>query len=174
MLVTSVFCDLSGSTALAERVDAEAVYGVMRSYFDEARQAFAGHGGTVEKLIGDAVVGVFGVPEARVDDALRACRAALEIQERIGRLNVQLVERFGTGIAVRIGVNTGEIVAGGVVLGEAVTIAARLEKAAAPGEILIGESTYRLVRDGIAAEPASTPPAPEPLVAYRLLGDAAT
>ena len=94
-LVTSVFCDLSGSTAIGERVDAETVFELMRSYFDEARAALERHGGAVEKFIGDAVVGMFGVPEAHEDDALRACRAALEIQERIAALNVELTERSG-------------------------------------------------------------------------------
>jgi class 3 adenylate cyclase len=182
-LVTSVFCDLSGSTELAERVDAEAAYGVMRSYFDEARRAFEGHGGTVEKFIGDAVVAMFGVPEAHEDDALRACRAALEIQERIGRLNEQLDMRFGSHLAVRIGVNSGEVVAAGdtgrdtfasgnaVVLGDAVNVAARLEQAASPGEVLIGEGTYRLVRDAVmveAVEPLALRGKSGLLNAYRL------
>jgi class 3 adenylate cyclase/tetratricopeptide (TPR) repeat protein len=182
-LVTSVFCDLSGSTALAERVDAEAVYGVMRRYFDEARLAFERHGGTVEKFIGDAVVGMFGIPEAHEDDAMRACRAALEIQGRIGELNVDLERRFGTQLAVRIGVNSGEVVAGGgtgrdsfatgdaVVLGDAVNVAARLEQAASPGEVLIGETTYRFIRDAASVEllePLEVKGKSEPLVAYRL------
>ena len=141
-LVTSVFCDLSGSTAIGERADAESVFELMRSYFDTARAALERHGGAVEKFIGDAVVGMFGVPEVHEDDALRACRAALEIQERVKSLE--------PGIAVRIGVNSGEVVAGdaarremfasgdAVVLGDSVNVAARLEQAAAPGEVLIG------------------------------------
>ncbi len=173
-LVTSVFCDLSGSTALAERVDAESVFELMRTYYDAARSAFERHGGAVEKFIGDAVVGMFGVPEANEDDALRGCRAALEIQER-----------FASGeIAVRIGINTGEVVAGdaarremfasgdAVVLGDSVNVAARLEQAAAPGELLIGEATYRLVRDAVTVEPVAPIHAKgksEPLTAYRLL-----
>ena len=127
----------------------------MRSYFDVARAALERHGGAVEKFIGDAVVGMFGVPEAHEDDALRACRAALEIQEQTRR---------SRWIPVRIGVNTGEVVAGdaarretfasghAVVLGDAVNVAARLEQAAAPGEILIGDATYRLVRDAVRVE----------------------
>ena len=153
----------------------------MRSYFDAARAALERHGGTVEKFIGDAVVGMFGVPEAHEDDALRACRAALEIQERI----VGELERTRrAGIAVRIGVNTGEVVAGdaarremfasgdAVVLGDSVNVAARLEQAAAPGEVLIGEATYRLVRDAVTVEPVEPIAAKgksEPLAAYRLL-----
>jgi class 3 adenylate cyclase len=183
-LVTSVFCDLSGSTEMGERADSETVFDLMRSYFDAARAALERHGGAVEKFIGDAVVGMFGVPEAHEDDALRACRAALEIQERVAALNVDLDDRFGTQIAVRIGVNTGEVVAGdaarremfasgdAVVLGDAVNVAARLEQAAAPGEILLGETTYRLVRDAITATPVAPIQAKgksEPLSAYHLL-----
>ena len=176
-LVTSVFCDLSGSTAMGEREDSEFVFELMRSYFDAAQAALERHGGTVEKFIGDAVVGMFGVPEGHEDDALRACRAALEIQERVDALNA--------GIAVRIGVNTGEVVAGdsarqetfasghAVVLGDSVNVAARLEQAAAPGRrgVLIGEATYRLVAGAIAADPVGPIAAKgkaEPLVAYRL------
>ena len=138
-LATLVFCDLSGSTALGERVDPESVQELMRSYFDEMRAALERHGGTVEKFIGDAVVAVFGVPEAHEDDALRACRAALEMQARLAVLNEELERRFGTPIAVRIGVNTGEVVAGDAssretfVTGDAVNVAARLEQAAGAG-----------------------------------------
>jgi class 3 adenylate cyclase/tetratricopeptide (TPR) repeat protein len=183
-LATSVFCDLSGSTELGERVDAESVYGLMRSYFDVARAALERHGGSVEKFVGDAVVGMFGVPEAHEDDALRACRAALEIQERIVALNEELVRRHGSGIAVRVGVNTGEVVAGesarrelfasgdAVVLGDSVNVAARLEQAASPGEVLVGEATYRLVHAGVRVE--AVPPIvvkgkSEPVIAFRLL-----
>jgi class 3 adenylate cyclase len=184
-LVTAVFCDLSGSTELGGRVDAESLFELMRSYFDEARSALERHGGAVEKFIGDAVVGMFGVLEANEDDALRACRAALEIQERIAALNVELERRHGSGIAVRIGVNTGEVVAGdaarremfasgdAVVLGDSVNVAARLEQDAAPGEVLIGEATYRLVHAGVTVE--AVPPLvvkgkSEPLIAFRLAG----
>ena len=80
-----MFCDLSGSTALAERVDAESVKELLPSYFHEMREAIEHHGGSVEKFIGDAVVAAFGVPRVHEDDALRACRAALEMQARIVR-----------------------------------------------------------------------------------------
>jgi class 3 adenylate cyclase len=184
-LVTSVFCDLSGSTALAERVDAELVFQFMARYFEGARRALERHGGLVEKFIGDAVVGMFGVPDANEDDALRACRAALEIQERVAELNAEYEQSFETGIAVRIGVNSGEVVTGAlgaggmfvgaaaVVLGDAVNVAARLEQAAQPGQVLIGESTYRLVRDASHVEavaPVDAKGKSAPLVAYRLLG----
>jgi class 3 adenylate cyclase/tetratricopeptide (TPR) repeat protein len=173
-LVTSVFCDLSGSTALGERVDAESVFELMRSYYENARRALERHGGAVEKFIGDAVVGMFGVTEANEDDALRACRAALEIQEQVS----------GADTAVRIGINSGEVVAGdaarremfasgdAVVLGDSVNVAARLEQAAPVGQILLGEATYRLVRDAVTVEqvaPVEAKGKSEPLTAYRLV-----
>src|SRR5262245_31953027 len=177
-LRTSVFCDLSGSTEMGERTDSETVFDLMRSYFDATRASLERHGGAVEKFIGDAVVGMFGVPEANEDDALRACRAALEIQEQTATL----------GISVRIGVNTGEVVAGdaarretfgsgdAVVLGDSVNVAARLEQAAAPGEVLIGEATYRLVSGAVTVEavaPIAAKGKSEPLTAYKLV-DAST
>jgi class 3 adenylate cyclase/tetratricopeptide (TPR) repeat protein len=157
-LATLLFCDMSGSTAMGEQVDAESVRDMMSRYFDEMREAIERHGGTVEKFIGDAVVAVFGVPVAHEDDALRACRAAAEMQERLTALNDELERRFGNRIALRIGLNTGEVVAGDasrremIVTGDAVNVAARLEQAAQPGEILVGESTYRLVRHTVTAE----------------------
>jgi len=172
-----LFCDLSGSTAMGERMDAESVRELMFSYFHEMRGAIERHGGTVEKFIGDAVVAVFGVPLAHEDDALRAVRAAWEMQQRVGRLNEELEGRFGSRIALRIGVNTGEVVAGdassrqALVTGDAVNVAARLEQAAAPGEILIGEPTYRLVRDAVSADPVSPlqlKGKSKPLPAFRL------
>ena len=130
----------------------------MLSYFHEMRGALERHGGTVEKFVGDAVLAVFGVPEAHEDDSLRACRAALEMQARLAALNEEFERRFGTRIALRIGVNTGEVVTGDgpsretFVTGDPVNAAARLEQAAGPGEVLLGESTYRLVRDAVRAE----------------------
>jgi len=178
-LATLVFCDLSGSTAMGERVDAETVRSLMLSYFHEMRGALERHGGTVEKFVGDAVLAVFGVPEAHEDDALRACRAALEMQARLAGLNEDFERRFGTRIALRIGVNTGEVVTGDAssretfVTGDAVNVAARLEQAAGPGEVLLGESTHRLVRDAVRAEevePLSAKGKSEPVPAFRLLG----
>jgi class 3 adenylate cyclase len=174
-LASLVFCDLAGPAALAESVDAEAWQELLQLYFAEMRAALGRHGGVVEKFIGDAVVGVFGVPEAREDDALRACRAALEMRERAAALNDELRRRFGTTIAVRIGVNTGEVVGSRetFVTGDAVNVAARLEQAAEAGEVLVGGATYRLVRDDVRAEPREPLQAKGkalPLEAYRLLG----
>ncbi len=173
-LATLVFCDVAGSTALGHQTDPEAVRGLMLAYFADARGVLESHGGTVEKFIGDAVVAAFGVPVVHEDDALRACRAALEIQSRLA-----------SRIALRIGVNTGEVVAGdptareSFVTGDAVNVAARLEQAAGTGEVLIGESTYRLVRDAVDVEPVeplTLKGKPEPQSAFRLLsvGESAT
>jgi class 3 adenylate cyclase len=175
---TLLFCDVSGSTAMGERLDAEAVRELMFSYFHEMRSAIEGHGGTVEKFVGDAVMAVFGVPEAHEDDPLRACRAAAEMQQRLAALNDDLVRRYGSRLAMRIGVNTGEVVAGDpaaretFVSGDAVNVAARLEQAAAPGEVLLGEQTFRLVRDVLEAEPVAPlrlKGKSAPLAAHRLL-----
>jgi class 3 adenylate cyclase/tetratricopeptide (TPR) repeat protein len=178
-LATLVFCDVTGSTALGERVDAESVRELMFRYFHSMRDALERHGGTVEKFVGDAVLAVFGVPVAHEDDALRAVRAAWEMQERIAGLNVELEQRLGVRIALRIGVHSGEVVAGDAssretfVTGDAVNTAARLEQAAQPGEVLVGEPTYRLVRDAVVVEPVDAVAAKgkaEPVPAYRLLG----
>ena len=175
--VTVVFCDVTGSTALGELLDPEALRRVMGRYFDTMKVAIERHGGTVEKFIGDAVMAVFGIPQVHEDDALRAVRAAVEMREGLLRLNKELERDHGVSLVSRIGVNTGEVVAGdpstgqALVTGDAVNTGARLEQAAAPGEILIGEETYRLTRDAIRAEPADPIAAKgksEPVSAYRL------
>jgi class 3 adenylate cyclase/tetratricopeptide (TPR) repeat protein len=173
-LATLVFCDLVGSTALGERVDPEAVKELLGLYFAEMRAALEAHGGVVEKFIGDAVVGVFGVPVSHEDDALRACRAALEMRARLEALNPELERRFGLGLEVRIGVNSGGVVGSRetFVTGDAANVAARLEQAAGPGEVLLGEASYRLVRGEVRVEPLGPLKAKgksEPLTAYRLL-----
>jgi class 3 adenylate cyclase/tetratricopeptide (TPR) repeat protein len=155
--VTVIFCDVTGSTALGERLDPEALRRVMVRYFDEMKAAVERHGGSVEKFIGDAVMAVFGIPKVHEDDALRAVRAAAHMREALAQLNKNLERDHGVTLAARIGVNTGEVVAGSsgqtLVTGDAVNVAARLEQSAAPGEVLIGEPTHRLVRDAVVAEP---------------------
>src|ERR671933_1289292 len=156
---TILFCDVSGSTALGERLETEAVREMMLRYFDEMRVALERHSGVVEKFIGDAVMAVFGVPVAHEDDALRAVRAASEMLARLEALNDEFEGRFGSRIGLRIGINTGEVVAGdagtgeGFVSGDAVNVAARLEQTAGVGEVLLGELTYRLARQAVTAEP---------------------
>ena len=156
--VTIVFADVIGSTALADRLDPESVWLMMTRYFEAMRSALERHGGTVEKFIGDAVMAVFGIPVVREDDALRAIRAAVEMRDALAELNVELERHWHVSLEARIGVNSGEVVAGDpsggqlFATGDAVNVAARLEQAAAPGEILIGEQTQRLLDRRVAVE----------------------
>jgi class 3 adenylate cyclase/lipoprotein NlpI len=173
--VTIVFSDVSGSTALGERLDPETTRRVMRRYFEAMSGAIERHGGTVEKYIGDAVMAVFGIPTLHEDDALRAVRAAAEMREALHGLNDELERDFGVRIEARTGVNTGEVVAGEgqtLAIGDAVNTAARLEQAAEAGEILLGEPTHRLVRDAVRAEaiaPVAAKGKSRPVPAHRLL-----
>jgi predicted ATPase/class 3 adenylate cyclase len=177
--VTIVFSDLEGSTDLGEALDSEALREVMSRYFEVMREALEQHGGTVEKYIGDAVMAVFGLPRLREDDALRAVRAAAAMKQELAELNDELQQRWGVRLTNRTGVNTGEVVAGDptlgqrLVTGDAVNVAARLEQAAPALEILIGEPTYRLVRDAVEIEPVEPlelKGKAERVPAYRLLG----
>jgi class 3 adenylate cyclase len=148
-VVTVLFCDLTGSTELGERLDPEALRGLLARYFERMAGIVERHGGSVEKFIGDAVMAVSGIPVVHEDDALRALRAAVEMRDELPEL----------GIEGRIGIMTGEVVAGTaerLATGDAVNVAARLEQAAEPGEILVGDETFRLARD--AAEVESIPP----------------
>jgi class 3 adenylate cyclase/tetratricopeptide (TPR) repeat protein len=173
--VTIFFCDLAESTAMGERLDPETLRRVLSLYHGTAQQVIERHGGTLEKFIGDAVMAVFGVPVLHEDDALRAVRAAAALRERIGLLNEELERVYGTRLAVRIGVNTGEVVAGTeehLATGDAVNVAARLEQSAAPDEILIGAETLALVREAVTADavdPLVVKGKSEPLTAWRLV-----
>ena len=154
--VTVLFADVTGSTVLGEQLDPESLRRVMARYFDVARAAVERHGGTVEKFIGDAVMAVFGVPTLHEDDALRALRAAAELREALAALNEELERDYGVALQLRMGVNTGEVVTGTeerLATGDAVNVAARLEQAARPGEILLGERTRALARGAIEVEP---------------------
>jgi class 3 adenylate cyclase/tetratricopeptide (TPR) repeat protein len=174
--VTILFCDVTGSTALGERLDSESLRRVMERYFTLAREVLERHGGKVEKFIGDAVMAVFGIPAVHEDDALRAARAAHELREELRGLNADLQGEFGTELQVRMGVNTGEVVTsegGTLATGDAVNVAARLEQAAEPGDILIGDATRQLAEGALElerADPIEAKGKSEPLVAYRLLG----
>jgi class 3 adenylate cyclase len=176
--VTVLFCDVTGSTELGEHLDPESLRGAMERYFDRMQSVLESHGGTVEKFIGDAVMAVFGVPRIHEDDAVRAVRAAAEMREALADLNGDLEAELGIRIVVRTGINTGEVVAGDrggdqrLVTGDAVNTAARLEQAANPGEILIGERTFELARDAVEAEPVdplALKGKAETVGAYRLL-----
>jgi class 3 adenylate cyclase len=141
-VVTVLFCDVVGSTALGESVDPEALQALLAGYFERMKRIVESHGGSVEKFIGDAVMAVFGVPVAHEDDALRACRAAVEMRAVLPGLRVE----------GRIGVNTGEVLTGTeerLATGDAVNVAARLEQAAEAGEVLIGAETLALAQDSV-------------------------
>jgi class 3 adenylate cyclase len=118
--VTILFTDVSGSTALGERLDPESLRDVMGSYFASMREVIEHHGGTVEKYIGDAVMAVFGVPVVHEEDALRAVRAAAEMRVALERLNVGLRVQRGVALEARTGINTGPVVVGTGGPGEAV------------------------------------------------------
>src|SRR5438552_6645173 len=163
--VTVVFCDLSGSTALGETLDPERLRVLLARYFERMKGIVERHGGSVEKFIGDAVMAVFGVPVLHEDDALRALRAAVEMRDAPPEL----------GLQGRIGVMTGEVVTGTaerLVTGDAVNVAARLEAAAEPGAVLIGEPTFALVREAADVEPLQPlqlKGKAKPVPAYRLI-----
>jgi class 3 adenylate cyclase len=177
--VTVVFADVTGSTALADRLDPEAVWHVMSRYFEVMREPLERHGGTVEKFIGDAVMAVFGVPVVHEDDALRAVRAAVEMRDALAALNVELERKWDVTLAARIGVNSGEVVAGdpaagqSFATGDAINVAARLEQAAAPGEILLGEAARGLLDGRVTVEPVeplALKGKSAPVRAFRVLG----
>jgi class 3 adenylate cyclase/tetratricopeptide (TPR) repeat protein len=168
-LATLLFCDLVGSTELAASLDPEELRRLLARYFDVVRATLAEHGGTVEKYVGDAVMAAFGVPRAYGDDPDRAIAAGLALVDRVAAL--------GDGLTVRVGVETGEVLTAGgdgdlAVTGEAVNAAARLQQAAAPGEVLVGGRAAR------AARRARTEPHPPvdakgfsaPLAAVRAVG----
>ena len=163
--VTVLFCDVTGSTALGESQDPEALRALLVRYFERMKGIVESHGGTVEKFIGDAVMAVFGVPVLHEDDALRACRAAVEMRDSFPEL----------GINGRIGVTSGEVVTGTaerLATGDAVNVAARLEQAAASGEVMVGAETLALVRDAVVAEPVeplTLKGKSEPVRAFRLI-----
>ena len=163
--VTVVFCDLTGSTELGETLDPERLRTLLARYFEAMKAIVERHGGSVEKFIGDAVMAVFGVPVVHEDDALRAVRAAVEMRDALPEL----------GLQGRIGVMTGEVVTGTeerLVTGDAVNVAARLEQAAEPGTVLIGQTTLRLVVGAVeveSVEPLALKGKSDPVSAFRLL-----
>ncbi len=183
--ITVLFADISGFTALAERLDPAELHENMRAAWDVIADEIRANGGLIEKYIGDAVVAVFGaVGTVAVDHPEQAQRAALDIVAALDRTNAAIAERTGRRLSLRIGLNTGIAVAGTIgdrqsefgVLGDAVNVAARLEQAAEPGEILIGDATYRRTPGLFVYEPH--PPIvakgkSAPLVAWRLIGRAA-
>jgi class 3 adenylate cyclase len=150
--VTALFCDLVGSTTLGERHDPEVLRPLLHAYFEAMRAAVERHGGRVEKFIGDAVSAVFGLPAAHEDDALRALRAGVEMTERLAALNARSAIR----LACRVGITTGKVLVpahGEPLVGDAMNTAPRLQSSAEPGSVVLGDPTWRLVRDAVVAEP---------------------
>jgi len=180
-VVTILFADLSGSTVLGERLDPEELRGVLASYFNELARQIRRYEGTIDKYIGDAVMAVFGAPISHEDDAERAINAALAMQQSIGHLNDDLSRRHGVRLALRIGINTGEVVAGLLagdvqraytVVGDAVNTAQRFEAAAPLGEILVSADTRRLAIHSFEFEqtaPLTLKGKAERVVGYRVL-----
>jgi class 3 adenylate cyclase len=154
-LVSVLFTDLVGFTTLSESLDADDTRDLLSQYFELAREIVQRHGGTIEKFIGDAVMAVWGTPTAHEDDAERAVRSALQLVEAVGRL-----EARGRHLQARAGVLTGEaaVTIGatgqGMVAGDLVNTASRLQSVAEPGTILVGEATYRAASGAIAFEEA--------------------
>jgi class 3 adenylate cyclase/tetratricopeptide (TPR) repeat protein len=176
-LITALFCDLVGSTELGERLDAELLRKVLDRYFHAMRAAIQHHGGTVEKFIGDAVVGAFGVPEAHEDDALRAVRAALEMREAAAELDGE-IDDPDIRILVRIAIDCGEAFADeaaateGRIAADVFNTAARLQAAAEPGDVLVSAAAERMVRgrvDLAPLGPIELKGKAEPVHAHRVL-----
>ena len=156
--VTIVTSDLKGSTSLGERLDPESLREVLTRYFDEMRVVLESHGGVIEKIIGDAIVAVFGLPEARDDDALRAVRAAAETQRTLIALNDQLDRQWGVRLTNRTGIATGELVVADatasehILTGSVLPLATAMEAAAPANEVLIAEGTLQLVAADVIVE----------------------
>ena len=184
--VTVVFADIVGFTSLSERLDPEEVRDVTAACFGRLVEEIVRRGGTVDKFIGDAVMALFGTPIAHEDDAGRAVDAALAMQAALGEINGELERDHGLSLELRIGVNTGEVVAGvrevggfqdATVIGDTVNTASRLQTAAPPGTVLVGEMTARLARHLFELEPM--PPLvlkgkAEPVHAFRAVGPLTT
>src|SRR3954452_25235979 len=156
--VTVLFADMVGFTSLGESIDQESLRRVMDRFYAEMRTAIEAEAGTLAKFIGDAVLAVWGTPEVREDDALRAVRAADAMRGALAGLNEELQTRWGVRVGMRTGVNTGEVVVdptrpADLLVGDTLNVAARLEQAAADGEVLIGADTFQLVRDEAILEP---------------------
>jgi class 3 adenylate cyclase/tetratricopeptide (TPR) repeat protein len=171
--VTVVRSDVQGSTGLGERHDPELLRQVLGRYYEAARSACTYHGGTIEQIQGDAVVAIF---DGHEDDALRAVRAAAELRDRMTRLNEELERDAAIRLSIRTAVECGEVVTGtegpGQLTGEVMNVVAGLERAAGPGEIVLGEGAHRLVREAVDVEEMGSltlKGKQRPVHAYRLL-----
>ena len=158
--VTILFSDIQGFTSMSERLSPAEIANLLNDYFSLMTDIIFKHGGTLDKYIGDAIMAIFGAPFSHKDDAVRAVRAAVEMREELKNLMTRKDD--SVKFNVRIGINTGDVVAGNIgslqrmeytVLGDAVNTAARLETMSKPGQILIGEQTYKLAKDFFEIKP---------------------
>ena len=150
-----LFCDLGGSTTFGERTDAEVARETMARYHAILQDVIDLHGGTVAKFMGDGMMATFGIPTIAEDDAERAVAAGLDVQRRFATFAADVESRYGQTLTLRVGVNTGEVVTGegdADLIGDALNVAARLEKACRPGHVLVGEETWRLTRNSFGFE----------------------
>ncbi|MFY9585985.1 MAG: adenylate/guanylate cyclase domain-containing protein, partial [Actinomycetota bacterium] len=184
-IVTMLFADLTGFTELSERLDAEEVKGIVDRAFEGLAELVTLYGGRVDKIVGDEIMAVFGAPQAHEDDPERAVRCALEMQRQLRTYSHQLERDRGVKLGMRIGVNTGEVVAGVVggggaesysVIGDAVNAAKRIETATQPGQVLVGEKTYLATAGAIeyrALPPIVAKGKAEPLVVWEAISEQA-
>lgn len=182
-IVTVLFCDLVGSTAIAERLDPEEYRDLLGEYLEVAFREVYRFEGIVNQLAGDGVMALFGAPIAHEDAPHRAVRAALAIRTALGELNEQLRTRRGFELQARFGINTGPVVVGAVgndlkldytAIGDTTNLAARMQALAEPGAILLSETTYRRVRGFFQLQPAGVfdvKGKSEPVAAYRVLSE---
>ena len=182
-IVTVLFCDVKGSTALGEERDPEEILEIMNGAFDFLIEPVYRYEGTLARLMGDAILAFFGAPIAHEDDPERACLAALAMQEKISEYAIQVRQKYGIeNFAVRVGINTGLVVVGEVgsdlrveytAMGDAINLASRMEQAAEPGTIVIAENTARLARHAMELESLGALQVKgkaEPVNAYRVVG----
>ncbi len=177
-VVTVVFCDVVRSTELSEQLGLETLQRTMDRFAETARRVLGSHGGLPGKRHGDSVMAVFGIPVAHDDDALRAVRAGLELQQALGPLGEDLEREHGVPLQVRVGINTGRVLVHEAdsleerITGPAANVARRLEEMGDPGGVLIGEDTHQLVRDAVRTEEVKElvlQGVAEPVSAFRLL-----
>jgi len=153
--VTVLFADIGGSTGFGERTDPEVSRQVLARYHALLQASIDAYGGTVAKFMGDGMMATFGIPEVAEDDAERAVRAGVDIQDRFARFADDVEAKYGERLTARVGVNTGEVVIGAAdadLVGDALNVAARLEKACRPGHVLVGDETWRVTRGVLAYE----------------------
>lgn len=179
-LVTVMFSDMAGYTAMAERLDPEEVKEIMSEIFSKITKILKSYDGFIERFIGDAVMAVFGVPKSHEDDPIRAIRAAMEIHVAVEDFSPRFENKIGHSLSMHTGINTGLVVTGEVdiekgthgLTGDAINLASRLEGLAQPGEILVGESTYQLARQNFnfkTLEPTQVKGKTEPIEVHKLI-----